>query len=78
MGAVKTGVLAAPGPSFEEYVAARGDWLHHTAWLLTGATVARALDFANAVTLQGFLIPALSQRKAETEIFDHGWMKPMG
>jgi RNA polymerase sigma-70 factor (sigma-E family) len=36
MGAVKTGVLAAPGPSFEEYVAARGDWLHHTAWLLTG------------------------------------------
>jgi pilus assembly protein CpaC len=27
-----------------------------------------ALDFANAVTLQGFLIPALSQRKAETEV----------
>jgi pilus assembly protein CpaC len=27
-----------------------------------------ALDFANAVTLQGFLIPALTQRKAETEV----------
>lgn len=27
-----------------------------------------SLDFANAVTLQGFLIPALSQRRAETEI----------
>ncbi len=27
-----------------------------------------SLDFANAVTLQGFLIPALSQRKAETEV----------
>jgi pilus assembly protein CpaC len=27
-----------------------------------------ALDFANAVTLQGFLIPALSQRRAETEV----------
>ncbi len=27
-----------------------------------------ALDFTNAVTLQGFLIPALSQRKAETEV----------
>jgi len=27
-----------------------------------------ALDFANSVTLQGFLIPALSQRKAETEV----------
>jgi pilus assembly protein CpaC len=27
-----------------------------------------ALDFANAVTLQGFLIPALSQRKADTEV----------
>src|SRR5450432_2744266 len=27
-----------------------------------------ALDFSNAVTLQGFLIPALSQRKAETEV----------
>jgi pilus assembly protein CpaC len=27
-----------------------------------------ALDFANAVTLQGFLIPAISQRKAETEV----------
>ena len=26
------------------------------------------LDFANAVTLQGFLIPALSQRRAETEV----------
>lgn len=27
-----------------------------------------ALDYANAVTLQGFLIPALSQRRAETEV----------
>ena len=27
-----------------------------------------SLDFANAVTLQGFLIPALSQRRAETEV----------
>ena len=27
-----------------------------------------SLDFTNAVTLQGFLIPALSQRKAETEV----------
>lgn len=27
-----------------------------------------ALDFTNAVTLQGFLIPALSQRRAETEV----------
>lgn len=27
-----------------------------------------SLDFTNAVTLQGFLIPALAQRKAETEI----------
>jgi pilus assembly protein CpaC len=27
-----------------------------------------SLDFSNAVTLQGFLIPALSQRKAETEV----------
>jgi pilus assembly protein CpaC len=27
-----------------------------------------SLDFANAVTLQGFLIPALSQRHAETEV----------
>jgi pilus assembly protein CpaC len=27
-----------------------------------------ALDFSNAVTLQGFLIPALSQRRAETEV----------
>jgi len=27
-----------------------------------------SLDFANSVTLQGFLIPALSQRKAETEV----------
>jgi pilus assembly protein CpaC len=27
-----------------------------------------ALDFTNAVTLQGFLIPALSTRKAETEV----------
>ena len=26
------------------------------------------LDFSNAVTLQGFLIPALSQRKADTEV----------
>jgi pilus assembly protein CpaC len=26
------------------------------------------LDFANAVTLQGFLIPALAQRRAETEV----------
>ena len=32
-----------------------------------------ALDFANAVTLQGFLIPALSQRKAETEVVLQGW-----
>ena len=36
MGSTQTRVLSAPGPSFEEYVAARGDWLHHTAWLLTG------------------------------------------
>jgi pilus assembly protein CpaC len=27
-----------------------------------------SLDFSNAVTLQGFLIPALAQRKAETEV----------
>ncbi len=27
-----------------------------------------SLDYANAVTLQGFVIPALSQRRAETEI----------
>ncbi len=27
-----------------------------------------SLDFSNAVTLQGFLIPALSQRKADTEV----------
>jgi len=27
-----------------------------------------ALDFANAVSLQGFLIPAISSRKAETEV----------
>ena len=27
-----------------------------------------ALDFANAVTLQGFLIPAITQRRAETEV----------
>jgi pilus assembly protein CpaC len=27
-----------------------------------------ALDYANAVTLQGFTIPALSQRRAETEV----------
>jgi pilus assembly protein CpaC len=27
-----------------------------------------SLDFANAVTLQGFLIPALSQRRIETEV----------
>lgn len=27
-----------------------------------------ALDFANAVTLQGFLIPAISTRRAETEV----------
>jgi pilus assembly protein CpaC len=27
-----------------------------------------SLDYANAVTLQGFLIPAISQRKAETEV----------
>jgi pilus assembly protein CpaC len=27
-----------------------------------------SLDFANAVTLEGFLIPALSQRRAETEV----------
>lgn len=27
-----------------------------------------SLDFANAVTLQGFLIPALSQRKMDTEV----------
>ena len=30
-----------------------------------------ALDFANAVTLQGFLIPAISQRRAETEVVLH-------
>ena len=36
MGSRETGVLPVPGPTFEEYVAARGDWLHHTAWLLTG------------------------------------------
>ena len=27
-----------------------------------------SLDFSNAVTLQGFTIPALSQRRAETEV----------
>ncbi len=27
-----------------------------------------SLDFSNALTIQGFLIPALSQRKAETEV----------
>ncbi len=27
-----------------------------------------SLDYANAVTLQGFVIPALSQRRAETEV----------
>jgi pilus assembly protein CpaC len=27
-----------------------------------------SLDFSNAVTLQGFLIPALSQRKMDTEV----------
>ena len=27
-----------------------------------------SLDFSNAVTLQGFIIPALSQRKADTEV----------
>ena len=27
-----------------------------------------SLDFSNAVTLQGFVIPALSQRRAETEV----------
>jgi pilus assembly protein CpaC len=27
-----------------------------------------SLDFANAVTLQGFVIPAISQRRAETEV----------
>jgi len=27
-----------------------------------------SLDFANAVTLQGYLIPAISQRRAETEV----------
>jgi pilus assembly protein CpaC len=27
-----------------------------------------ALDYANAVTLQGFVIPAISQRRAETEV----------
>jgi pilus assembly protein CpaC len=27
-----------------------------------------SLDYANAVTLQGFIIPALSQRRAETEV----------
>jgi pilus assembly protein CpaC len=27
-----------------------------------------SLDYANAVTLQGFLIPALSQRRADTEV----------
>src|SRR5262249_49470018 len=27
-----------------------------------------SLDYANAVTLEGFLIPALSQRRAETEV----------
>ena len=27
-----------------------------------------SLDYTNAVTLQGFLIPALSQRRAETEV----------
>ncbi|MCL4401306.1 MAG: type II and III secretion system protein family protein [Acidobacteria bacterium] len=27
-----------------------------------------SLDFANAVTLQGFLIPAISQRRAETDV----------
>ena len=28
--------LTAPGPSFEDFVAARGASLLHTAWLLTG------------------------------------------
>jgi RNA polymerase sigma-70 factor (sigma-E family) len=36
VSAVETGEVSFPGPTFEEYVAARGDWLHHTAWLLTG------------------------------------------
>src|SRR5262249_37172428 len=27
-----------------------------------------SLDFANAVTLEGFLIPAISQRRADTEV----------
>lgn len=36
MGLVDTAAPPVPGPNFEEYVAARGDWLHHTAWLLTG------------------------------------------
>ena len=36
MDAVAARGLPAPGPTFEAYVAARGDWLHHTAWLLTG------------------------------------------
>jgi len=27
-----------------------------------------SLDFANAVTLQGFVIPAISQRRADTEV----------
>ena len=30
-----------------------------------------ALDFSNAVTLQGFLIPAVSTRTAETEVVLH-------
>ena len=28
--------MPAPGSTFEQYVAARAAWLHHTAWLLTG------------------------------------------
>src|SRR6185369_13821644 len=30
-----------------------------------------ALDFANALTIQGFLIPAISTRRAETEVDLH-------
>jgi pilus assembly protein CpaC len=40
----------------------------HGAIHLKVAPEVSALDYANAVTLQGFTIPALSQRRAETEV----------
>ena len=41
---------------------------HSGAIQLKVAPEVSSLDYANAVTLQGFLIPALSQRNAETEV----------